>query len=220
MPQNLSSASPPFVIVISGSVGSGKSTIAAALSRTLGDTALVIFDHYGQYVEWPQDMAQWINDGADPGHIRVPPLKADLLSLRKGEAITDPYDGKLIKPAHYIILEEPSGRERDEIREFIDLVVYIDVPQDICVIRMLERVLDLQLWRSEGTFESEPKEHLVRQLDAVALWITQYQRARAMYIQVSQMVKERADVIVDGMQSIDEVTRDILRSIQENQAAS
>lgn len=215
MDQSTSSISQPHVIVISGSVGSGKSTISAALARALGDVPLLIFDHYGQYVEWPKDMVQWINDGANPSQIRVPKLKDDLLSLISGEAITDPFDGKIITPLHYIILEEPSGRERQEIRKYIDLVIYIDVPSDVCVIRMLERVLNMELWKLKGTFESAAKEDLVRQLDSVALWITQYQRARAMYIQVSQIVRENADIIVNGMNTIDEVTSDILNKINK-----
>lgn len=96
-------------------------------------------------------------------------------------------------------------------------MVYIDVPQDVCVIRMLERSLNMDIWNSKGTFEDEPKEYLVRQLDSIALWVTQYQRYRAMYIQVSRIVKEKADVIMNGMNPINEVTRDILRRIKENQ---
>jgi uridine kinase len=159
------SRSQPYVIVIAGPVGSGKSTVSAALARTLGDVPLLIFDHYGPFVEWPQDMAHWIQSGADPGPIRIPRLKEDPLSLREGKAITDPYNGRVSLPSRFIILEEPAGRERDEIREFIDLVVYIDVPADIVV----QRPLGMDLWHAKGTFASEPGEQLARQLDTVAL---------------------------------------------------
>jgi len=67
--------SKPYVIVVSGSVGSGKSTISATLSKMLGDAPVLIFDHYEQYIEWPQDINQWMSDGADPNQIRVPKLK-------------------------------------------------------------------------------------------------------------------------------------------------
>jgi len=220
MHQSPSSISQPYVIVISGSVGSGKSTISMALARALGNVPFLSFDHYGQYVEWPKDMTQWINDGADPKQIQVPKLKDDLLSLSQGKAITNPHNGRLIMPSNYIILEEPSGREREEIRKSIDLVVYIDVPEDVCVIRMIERALHMEVWNSNGTFENESREDLVRQLNSVAMWVTQYQRARSMYIQVSQLVKGKADIIVNGMNTIDEVISDILRGIKEYQAVS
>lgn len=212
--------SKPYVIVVSGSVGSGKSTISATLSKMLGDAPVLIFDHYEQYVEWPQDINQWMNDGADPNQIRVPKLKEDLLSLLKGRTITDPLDGKVVTPSKYIILEEPSGRERQEIREYIDLVVYIDVPQDVCVTRLVERVMDMGVWNSKGTFEGETKEDLVRQLNAVASWITQYQRARSMYIRVSRIVQEKADIVVNGMKTINEITTDVLNAIKDKQGES
>ncbi len=217
MNESLSPMPQPYVIAISGFVGSGKSTVSSALAKSLGDAPVLMIDHYEHYVEWPPDMMQWVKDGADPSQIRVPKLKDDLLALLNGQTITDPFDDKIIKPSNYIILEEPSGRERQEIREYIDLVIFIDVPQDVCVIRMIERALNMELWKSKGTLESETSENLVQQLDAVALWTTQYQRARSMYMQVSQLVKAKADIIVNGMNKIDEITSDILRTIKEKQ---
>lgn len=211
--------SKPYVIVVSGSVGSGKSTISAALSKMLGNVPVLTFDNYGQYIEWPQDINQWMKDGADPSHIRVPKLKEDLLSLINEGTISSTLDGKVVTPSKYIILEEPSGREREEIRKYIDLVVYIDVPQDVCVTRLVERVIDMDVWSSKGTFESETKENLAQQLNAVASWTTQYQRARSMYIQVSQIVQDKADIIVNGMKTVDEITSDILSAIKDKQAS-
>jgi uridine kinase len=198
-------------------VGSGKSTISTALSKILGGAPVLIFDHYGQYIEWPQDMEQWMMDGADPGQIRVPKMKADLLALLEGNAVTDPQNGSVLSPAKYILLEEPSGRERQEIREYIDLVVYIDVPQDVCVTRLMERVVDMEVWKSKGTFQAENKRNLVRQLNAVALWLTQYQRARSMYIQVSQIVQAKADLVVNGLKAVDEITSEIMGTLNDKQ---
>jgi uridine kinase len=52
----------PYVIVIAGYVGSGKSTVAASLSQRLEDAPVLIFDRYEKYTEWPQNMKQWLND--------------------------------------------------------------------------------------------------------------------------------------------------------------
>jgi uridine kinase len=202
--------SQPFVIVISGSVASGKSTVAAALSSILDNAPVLTFDHYAAYVEWPQDMQLWINAGSDPKHIHIPKLKDDLLSLLHGKPILDPSDGKILTPSKYILLEEPSGRERQEISDLIDLVVYIDTPQDICVTRLVERAIDMEEWKSKGTFAGITKEDLVRQLDAVALWISQYQQARSMYMGVSELVKHRADIVISGMNPVEDLTREII----------
>jgi len=209
--------SKPHVIVISGYIGSGKSTIAESLSKKLNDAPILFFDHYEKYVEWPPDIKQWIEDGANPEQIRIPKLKDDLHTLLKGSSITDPFNQKTITPSEYIILEEPSGRERNEIKEFIDLVVYIDVPQDICVLRLIERVINMDAWKNGGTFEGESRESLVKQLNAVASWITHYKRFRSMYIVGSSKVKAKADFIVDGMESVEGITTSIIKIIKEKQ---
>jgi len=205
------------VIVISGSVASGKTTVSKALAKKLGEASILIFDHYGQFVEWPQDMRQWIEAGANPTHIRIPRMKEDLLALLAGRAFTNPQDGKAISSGRYIIIEEPSGRERQEIGNYIDLVVYIDVPQDVCVARLIERVMDMEIWSAKGTFQGETKEALARQLDAVASWLAQYQQVRSMYIQVSQRVRGNADLVVDGLKSVDEITTEIVEFMRDKQ---
>lgn len=207
--------SKPYVIAIAGYVGSGKSTITASLSKILENAPVLTFDHYENFIEWPQDLHQWISDGADPDQIRIPKLKEDLLSLLQGKPIIDPIDGKPITPSRYILLEEPSGRERGEIREYIDLVVYIDVPQDVCVARLIERAIDMGVWNSQGTFEYETKEDLVRQLNAVAAWITHYKKARSMYNAGNRMVQQKADIVVNGLKTVNEITADILNEIED-----
>jgi uridine kinase len=160
-------------------------------------------------------MHQWIQDGADPSRIQVPKLKEDLFSLLKGRSIKYPLGDKIVSSADYIILEKPSGRERQEIREYIDLVVYIDVPQDVCVTRLIQRVLDMVAWDAKGTFAGESKEDLVRQLDAAAMWIDHYQKTRAVYMSGSSAVKQIADILIDGMKSVNEITSEILNAIRE-----
>jgi uridine kinase len=202
------------VIVISGSVGSGKSTVISKLMELMGDVAILRFDDYQAFVEWPKDMKQWISNGANPDQIKVPKLKEDLLSLLKGKAVINPADGNLISPAKIILLEEPSGRLREELAAWIKQVVFIDVPYDICVARIIQRVLDMETWRAERTFAGLVKEELVAQLDNVAMWLEQYRNSRSMYWEVSEAVRQQADLIVDGMQPVDEVARIIFEFIR------
>jgi len=209
--------SKPCVIAIAGYVGSGKSTIAESLARELENAPVLKFDHYENFIEWSKNMNQWIGDETDLRQIRIPRLKDDLLALLKRLPVTDPLDGRMISPSSYILLEEPSGRERDEIKEFIDFVVYIDVPLDVCVTRLIERVINMEAWNLQGTFEDETKESLVKQLNAAALWINHYRQSRSMYMAGSELAQRNADIVVNGMLPVEEITAKILSAVRELQ---
>lgn len=203
------------VVAISGYVGSGKSAAVAVLSKALHNAPVLAFDDYEAHVQWPADMQAWMEDGADPSAIRVPKLRDDLVSLRDGRPIHRPVDGALVHPAGVILLEEPCGRERREIAGYIDLLVYIDVPEDVCVARIVQRALDMDVWRRRSTFAGLLHEDLARQLDAVAGWVEHYQKVRPMYVRGAAAVKRNADRIVDGTRPIDEVVREILDLVGE-----
>jgi len=204
----------PCVVVISGSVGSGKTTLTERLAELLGGPPVLVFDHYEQYAEWPQDIDRWIRAGADPNQVRVPRLKEDLLSLLAGASITHPLDNRTINSSEYILIEEPSGRERQEIAEYIDLVVYVDVPQDVCVVRVVQRALGMTGSDLERTVESESRQGLAERLKAVASWLAQYKRMRSVYIGVSGIVKRKADIVVDGMRPVDEIAQQVLDAME------
>jgi len=197
---------------VAGSVASGKSTVSKMLSRSLRDAPILTFDHYEDNVQWPENMEQWVQDGYNPRDIKVPKLKNDLLLLLAGETINFPFTNNFIFPAKYIIIEEPSGREREEIRDLIDLVVFIDTPQDICVLRMILREIDLDEWSAKKSSENISSDFLKQQLTSVVNWTDQYKRARNMYIGVSNLVKMNADIVVDGMLP----DTDIISNIKNN----
>jgi uridine kinase len=209
----------PHVVVISGSVGSGKTTLAERLAELLGGVPVLTFDHYERYAEWPQDIDRWIREGADPNQVSIPRMKEDLLSLLEGESITHPLDDRIVNPAGTILVEEPSGREREEIAATIDLLVYVDVPQDVCVIQVIERALGLGLGTTASDFErtigGESREDLERRLKAVAFWLSHYRRMRPAYVGVSGVVKQRADVVVDGTRPVDDIAREVLDAIED-----
>jgi uridine kinase len=195
----------PCVVVVSGSVGSGKTTLVERLAELLGGAPTLIFDHYDRYAEWPQDLDQWMRAGADPNEVRVPRLKEDLLLLLEGASITYPFDNRVVDPAEYILIEEPFGRERQEIAGHIDLVVYLDVPQDVCAVRVVQRALGMAGVDAEKGVEDEAREDLARRLKAVASWVSHYVRMRSAYIEVSNAVKQKADIVVDGLKPVDEI---------------
>ena len=204
----------PRVIVISGSVGSGKSTLVEKLAEMLPGAPTMTFDQYEQFAEWPQDMEQWFRQGADPNQIKIPRMKEDLLSLLAGESITHPLDNRVVDSSTHILIEEPSGRERQEIAEYVDLVMYVDVPQDVCVVRVAQRAMGMAGADFESAVEAESREELLKRLQAGAFWLTHYMRMRPIYIDVSNRVKQKADIVLDGMGSADEIARQALGAIE------
>jgi uridine kinase len=114
----------------------------------------------------------------------------------------------------YILVEEPFGRERQEIAECIDMVVYVDVPQDMCVVRVVQRALGKTGADFERTIADEAGEDLARRLKAIAFWLMHYMRMRSAYIGVSSSVKQKADIVVSGMMPVDEMAQEVLGAIE------
>lgn len=207
----------PYVVVVSGSVGSGKTTLVERLAGLLGDAPALIFDHYDRHAEWPQDLDEWIREGADPNQVRVPRLKEDLLSLLEGTSIIHPLDDRAVNPSDYILVEEPFGRERLEIAGYIDLVVYVDAPQDVCAVRVVQRALGVAGADFERTIEDESREDLIERLKATAFWLGHYMRMRPAYIEVSSAVKQKADIVVNGILPVDEIAQAVLDAMESVQ---
>lgn len=200
----------PTVVLVSGYMGCGKTTLVEALVKSLGDAPALIFDHYEDYAEWPDDFGKWIQDGADPNQVRVPKLKDDLHALCEGISITHPIDGRMVHPSDYILIEEPFGTERGEITEYVDLVVYIDVPEDVCVVRIIQRALGVDVLDYERTIELETRGGLQKRVKSVAFWLNHYLAIRP-GLKLTDVIRQKADILVDGMKPVDEMVQDFLR---------
>ena len=128
----------PRVIAIAGPPGAGKSTLAAALVRELGDASLLAMDRYQQMTEAPIDeVARWAERGADYDELPVPRLAEHLAALRRGEAVTDPVSGVTNVPGRYIIFETHVGRAHGATGPLIDLLLWLDTPPDVALARNL-----------------------------------------------------------------------------------
>jgi len=178
-----------FVIAISGPSGAGKSTAVRNLITRLGDATALFFDDYEASSVYP-DMAQWLADGADPNQFQTPRLSADLRALCVGTAIALPHSGEVVQPARMVVLEEPFGRERDEIADMIDFVVCIDLPLEIALARKLLRMLGFFL--AEQTAEA-----FAKHMQFFLPWYLE--SGRDLYATVQLRVLRHCDLIVDGM---------------------
>ena len=181
---------PPFIIGIAGGTGCGKTTVAKNIAKSLkGKRAVII----------PQDAYY-----RDLGHLNLEERKKfnfdhpsafdnqllleHLVCLFRGEAIQMPvysfYDytrkeeTRLVEPADIIILEGIMVLEEQEIRDKLDIKIYVDTDSDERFIRRLIRDT-----RERG-----------RSLSSV---VEQYlNRVKPMFLQFVEPSKRYADIII------------------------
>ena len=183
----------PVIIGIAGGSGSGKTTIAHEIADNINDT-----DH-DRIMIMTQDSYYKDNTGVSmddrmkinydhPDAFDMPLLEAQLSQLMHRKPIEMPtYDFTAhtrsdetihVEPADIIILEGILVLFNEDIRNLLDIKVYVDTDDDIRFIRRLERDM-----KERG-----------RSLDSV---INQYLgTVKPMYNQFIEPTKRYADIIV------------------------
>ena len=134
------SHSPNYVIAVSSVAGGGKTTLVKSAANFLKGTTR-FFDDYASMSQYPPDIKEWVEDGADVNEWKTPLFAQDLAALRRGESIVSPLDGASILPSEFIVIEEPMGGERAEMASLIDFVAVIDIPLEIALAGRLLRNL-------------------------------------------------------------------------------
>ena len=181
----------PIVIGIAGGSGSGKTTIAHEVARLINDDDHIITltqdSYYKDNTGIPMSERKKINYD-HPDAFDMPLLVAQINQLMHRKAVEMPvYDftehtrsSKTIhvEPADIIILEGILVLADENLRNLMEIKVYVDTDDDIRFIRRLERDL-----KERG-----------RSLDSV---IDQYlATVKPMYHQFIEPTKRYADIIV------------------------
>ena len=182
------------IIGIAGASGAGKSLLARELhrrlreKRTSADVSILNEDSYYRCrndLSFPQ--REKINYD-HPDAMEHELLVAHLQQLRAGRAVEVPqYDyaqhnrqseTETLEPSTVLILEGILILHRPELRNLLDLKIFVDVPMDICLSRRLRRDME-----DRG-----------RSLDSV---LAQYhQTVRPMFFKFIEPSKMHADIIV------------------------
>ncbi len=184
---------PGLVIGICGGTGSGKTTLAQRIVSELSiETALLLQqDHY--YKELPRNLtadAIARTNFDHPDAVDTALIAEHLRALRAGKAIQRPIydftrhqresDPVYLEPRAAIILEGILILENQELRDLMDLKVFVDTDADIRFIRRLDRDI-----RERGrTLESVVNQYL--------------STVRPMHMEFVEPSKRFADVIMRG----------------------
>ena len=178
-----------FVGVAGGS-GSGKTTVAYNLIKAFKaeDAVLVEQDaYYKELKELPVDERALVNFD-HPNSIEFDLIKEHLLSLKNGIPIDRPiYDFKThsrkeekirINPSKIVIIEGILILSIPEIRDLLDVKIFVDTDADEMLLRRIERDIN----ERGRTFESVKRQYL----DTV----------KPMYLEFCEPSKRYADVII------------------------
>jgi uridine kinase len=181
---------PPLVVGIAGGTGSGKTTVARAITEALPESSVASLEHDAYYRDRPDLTleARAALNYDHPDSLESDLLAAHLDALRSGGAVDVPiYDFKThrrrpdrrhVPPRPVILVEGILVFVEEHLRARLDLKVFVDTDADIRVFRRIRRDME-QRGRS---FESIREQY--------------YKTVRPMHLQFVEPSKRWADVIV------------------------
>ncbi len=200
----------PLVVAVAGPAGSGKTSLIQALAGQLQDAAVVHYDRYERVTRQPMDrLLLWMRSGADVNRFDLPELARDLAALKRGESVADPAMGGEIAPGRYIVFETPFGREHRQTAEYIDLLIWIDVPLDIALARKMRQFTGAVL---AGGNPGNSRDFTVW----VHTYLDHYLRAVHDLQQIQrERVRAKADIIIDGTGNLPSMVRQALAAVRD-----
>lgn len=199
---------PVFVIAVSGIPGAGKSTLIQSVSQAFGSATTLHFDDYGGTSVFPEDFSTWLASGGDPDEWKTPDMVRNLHKLRAGLSASHPRSGITIEPTPIVILEEPFGRARQEVRAHVDFAAHLRVPLDVVLVRLVRRMLaeDMLCAEAERQGCAQVVENLFRMYLADG-W-------RELMQHTEELAAGCADIILDGMQNSEDLTAQLVEKVK------
>lgn len=141
----------PYIIGVAGGTGSGKTTVSQRITEMVGVqhiTRIQHDDYYRDHSNLSAEERALVNYD-HPDSLDTPLLVQHLLALRAGRAVDAPiYDfathaplqqTQRFEPARIILVEGILIFVEKELRELMDMRIYVDADADIRFIRRLRR---------------------------------------------------------------------------------
>lgn len=179
----------PFIIGIAGGSGSGKTTLTRNIYENFSDDVCVIChdSYYRDQSHLPMEVRVLTNYD-HPDSMQTDLLISHLKQLKDGKSILSPVysfsehtrtsETVLVEPRRVIVIDGILIFENKELREMMDMKIYVDTDSDIRLIRRLLRDV-----RERG-----------RDIESVT---TQYiSTVKPMHEQFVEPSKKYADVII------------------------
>jgi uridine kinase len=180
----------PFVIGVAGGTGSGKTTVANAILRRVGEDGISVLFHDSYYRDWtnlPKDVLDRKNFD-HPDSLETELLVRHLHALKQGHVIEAPiYDFRLhrrtpetrrVFPKRIVLVEGILIFAEPELRKLFDVKVFVDTDADVRLIRRIRR----DIAERGRTLESVVEQY--------------YATVRPMHLEFVEPSKRWADLIV------------------------
>jgi uridine kinase len=180
----------PFVIGVAGGTGSGKTTVASALLRRVGEDGISVLFHDAYYRDWadlPKDVLDRKNFD-HPDSLETELLVRHVRTLREGRVVEAPiYDFKThrrtaetrrVLPKRIVLVEGILIFAEPELRKLFDVKVFVDTDADVRLIRRIRR----DIAERGRTFESVVEQY--------------YATVRPMHLEFVEPSKRWADLIM------------------------
>ncbi|NQZ24110.1 MAG: hypothetical protein HRT53_18945 [Colwellia sp.] len=177
------------VIAISGASGAGKTTVVKQLAKDF-NSPFLLFDDFTDKESYPDNMKKWLSDGADLSLIETPRFVSALQQAISAS----------ITP--YIFVEEPFGKERQAMSPLIDYVVLLDLPLEICLLRIIKR---------------HTEQRNLNTINSISIYLDKYEdHFRDIYKETVRQVRSNSDLIIDERTSLIDITTVIGHWLESN----
>ena len=180
----------PVVIGVAGGTGSGKTTVANAILRRLGDGKMSVLFHdayYRDFVDLPKDVLDRKNFD-HPDSLETELLIRHVKALKRGMVVEAPiYDFRThrrtaetrrVLPKRIVLVEGILIFAEPELRKLFDVKVFVDTDADVRLIRRIRR----DIAERGRTLESVVEQY--------------YATVRPMHLEFVEPSKRWADLIV------------------------
>lgn len=180
----------PYVVGVAGGTGSGKTTIARKIAEALPSEAVTILEHDSYYLDrgdltYEQRCALNFDH---PDSLETSLLVEHVRALKRGQTIEVPmYDFKIhrrgphtrrVAPTPVVVVEGILLFADTDLREELELKLFVDTDADIRVLRRVRRDME----HRGRTFESVRQQY--------------YETVRPMHLQFVEPSKRWADLII------------------------
>ena len=194
----------PAIIALCGLPGSGKSTLAYHLARQFSGCVLE-YDYYQTITRHSvETIKKVLSKDSDYNALHIPGLAEDLRRLKRGIPVIPPGHHHPIPSRDLIFFETPFGYCHRDSAQFIDLMLWLDIPPDIALARNIKAFVE-QFSGSQSSRYQWLQDYLSNYITLVHDLLSEQEKT----------VRPEADYVINGHTDLDTVCAQAIKQIQE-----